>query len=91
VSVRAVAAIQAVAKRINQNSNNGVKLAVAAVVAPKYPLEGSTTSLEGIKPTLLEAEMPENVFVDTKLDSWRDLGLVSWPTVLFCTNRPGRQ
>ena len=31
-------------------------------------------------------ELPINSYLDTDLKVWKDLGLVSWPSVLLCTN-----
>ena len=34
----------------------------------------------------LRLELPINSYLDTDLKVWKDLGLVSWPSVLLCTN-----
>ena len=78
---------------------------VVAVLAPKYPsertfFENENTNGDGnlsdnvdqknvFDYLLIPSEKPENILLDAKLESWKELTIKNWPTVLICVNKKG--
>ena len=93
VSIRAVNILQ------NLQRAFPTFFSVVAVLAPKYPSERKFSEIDSTDNNiderniydylLIPSEKPENILLDAKLESWRELTIKNWPTVLICVNKKG--
>ena len=93
VSIRAVNILQ------NLQRAFPTFFSVVAVLAPKYPSERKFLEEDSTADNidekniydylLIPSEKPENILLDAKLESWKELTIKNWPTVLICVNKKG--
>jgi hypothetical protein len=62
------------------NENNGIK----EILDDENEINMNKNEIDFV---LTPSEIPKNVLIDEKLESWQQLGLNSWPAVLLCVNK----